>query len=278
MYLGWIGLGENFRQFRQIDLTRIGFGWVASVTVLLAMFLINDAADREIDKTVHPERPIPRGLSNWRHIYFLGCVFLLSGILFSLAVSQRCVEVAVAMAVLGIAHYGYTKNSLRIPGSSEVITPIMSALFPLYAFSVFELSDWRVIICSVMFIYFADFAQDLLGGIHDEEGDRRGNVRTFAIGFGSKTTLFVSVFSFLLANFAGLLLYRISSLGSTYLLVFLLLTFFMLAQYGRLFRIQNGADLRAAAGKVNHLGGGYFFLVSGSTFLDFIVRWLGSHD
>jgi 4-hydroxybenzoate polyprenyltransferase len=158
-----------------------------------------------------------------------------------------------------------------------VITPLMSALFPLYALSVNGGADWRTLVLASAFIYFADLAQDLIGGIHDEAGDRKHKVSTFAVVIGARRSLVVSLAAFCVAIAAGALLYFWAGLGVIYAVVFAALTAYILYRYYRLFRAR-GATLLEEAARTNHLAGGYFFLVSASIFVDFLVRSVWKPD
>ena len=273
MYLGWVSLagGLLFTPVGETTLA-VALGWLASTLILFAMFLVNDAADCDIDRIAHPERPIPRGCAAARHIYMFGVALMAVGVILSAIVSIRTAVIASVMAALAIAHYGYAKTRLKVPGSSEVITPVMSALFPLYALSVPGPPQRDLVLWVISFIYFADFAQDLLGGIHDEVGDRAHNVPTFAVAFGGTKALAVSFAAFLFAIVAGTGLFLTGRVGLVYLAVFLGLTVYMLYCYGKLFRLRTEA-LRRESRRVNHLAGGYFFLVSAAIFPDLMLRF-----
>src|SRR5262245_53051698 len=59
-YLGWLALSGTLLRDAAFSVVR---ATAAAACVLIATFLINDSADRDIDKIAHPERPIPRGLA-----------------------------------------------------------------------------------------------------------------------------------------------------------------------------------------------------------------------
>jgi geranylgeranylglycerol-phosphate geranylgeranyltransferase len=273
MYLGWIALADGFADLSVAAIARIAAAAAAATCILLAVFMINDAVDREIDKTVHPERPIPQGASAWQHIYGLGAGLLVVGIMLALTVNTRFALVTTLLAAFVTLHYGYLKRRLRIPCSSEIITPMMSALFPLSAFAVMPEPRVDLLLAVVAFIYFADLAQDILGGVHDQEGDRQHGVRTFALAVGAGPALWISVGCFLIAVVAGWLVYDLGQLGWLYLLAYVVLTAVMAYHYVQLFRA-SPATLHEAAGKANHIGGFYFFIISGSLFPDFLLRQL----
>lgn len=271
MYLGWVATGGGLATLDAATLTKVGLGWAAATATLLAVFLVNDAADAEIDRVVHPERAIPQGRSTQHHVYGFGISLLIVAIAMSIAINWGAAVIAVALSAMTVVHYGYAKGRLSIPCSSEVITPLVSALFPLYALAVAGNTDVWIAIYLTGFIYLADLAQDLLGGIHDEEGDRCQNVRTFAIALGARPTLLISLLLFVMALVPAVLLYLHGPVGATYAIVLAGLTGYILYLYVRMFRAPDAA-LALEAKRANHLAGGYFFVVSASTFLDFVVR------
>ncbi|MDB4996441.1 MAG: geranylgeranylglycerol-phosphate geranylgeranyltransferase [Myxococcaceae bacterium] len=274
MFLGWVAVGGGLGS----SALHIGLGAFAATSLLFGIFLINDAADRHVDARVHPDRPIPRGLASWKHIYITAVALLVTACAVSALVNVRSLAVAIAMTVYALFFYGWAKGGLDVPGSSEILTPIVSALFPLYALQVAECNDLRVVAGVVGYIYLADFSQDLLGGIHDQAGDRVGNVRTFALAIGPRPTLVVSLFGFLVATSFSVSLFLLGSLGVVYVAIVLGVTVTMFVLYARLFgaaRAASGAEdpeLLGRADRANHLAGMFFFIVSAATFLDHVSR------
>ena len=279
MVLGWVGLGGGLADLGSASLRHVGLGALAATLLLFGIFLLNDAADRHVDARVHPDRPIPKGLSDWKHVAATAVVLMLAACVLSAFVNPVSLAVAAAMTAYALLFYGWAKGGLDVPGSSEILTPVVSALFPLYALSVAGCEDPRIFAGVVGYIYLADFSQDLLGGIHDQAGDRVGNVRTFALAIGPTRTLLVSLACFVLATAAGASLVVGGHLGVVYALVLAGVTATMLALYTRLFRMARGREaddpaLLTAADRANHLAGMFFFIVSAATFLDHVVRRL----
>jgi geranylgeranylglycerol-phosphate geranylgeranyltransferase len=273
MYVGWMTLAGTFDVMDTATLARAATATVAATFVLLSAFLTNDAADRDIDRVVHPERPIPRGESDHVHIYWLGGLLAAAAVALATLVSARFFVFAAALAGLTVGFYGFLKHRLKVPLSAELIAPAVSALFPLSAFAVAAEPRPGAVVPVVLFIYFADFAQDLLGGIHDVDGDRRLGLRTFAIQFGGRPTLAISFAAFVVSMVAGAYGAAESGLGWIYLVTFVTLAAMMLTLYLRLARSTAAMFLERAA-TANHLGGFYFFVVSAALLPDFLVNGL----
>lgn len=279
MVLGWVSLGGGLRDVR-VSSPHLALGLLGSLFLLFGIFLINDAADRHVDARVHPERPIPQGKSAWQHVMGTAVALLFAACVVSAFVNRQSLGVAIAMTFYALTFYGWAKGGLDVPGSSEILTPVVSAMFPLYGLSIAGTTDPTVLFPVLGYIYFADLSQDLLGGIHDQKGDREGNVRTFALAIGPARTITLSLLLFLVATAAGASLVVLGHAGPVYAAVLGALTLTMFVLYGRLFTLSRATanpyepTLLAAADRANHLAGMFYFLVSAAIFVDYVVRRL----
>lgn len=272
MYLGWIMLADPHAiATRPLD---VAIALIAATALVIAIFLINDAADRDIDAIVHPERPIPRGEAHWRHVYGFGIGLIALGMVLASTLSLQYLAATSIEVALVLSYYGYFKRSAAFPAASELVAPMIGATLPLSAFAFIAAPPRDLLLISMAFVYLADMAQDLLGGIHDEAGDRRFHVRTFTVSFGAHAARIVSVTAFAAALVAGSVLWWRGGLGWIYAAVFVTLSAVMLVQYARVFTA-DGATLETRAGRANHLGGAYYFVVSAALFPDALLRaWL----
>lgn len=270
MYAGWIALAGGFQQ---LHAATIGLAMASATCILLATFLINDVADRDIDRIVHPERPIPRGLAEWKHIGAFGAILLVGGVALAWLAHLRFALAITLLAVAVASYYGGLKRRLPFPFFSDTIAPLISTLFPISAFLVVSEFPLDLLMTVVAFIYCADLAHDLSGGVHDRDGDRQHNVRTVAVAIGNRPTLWLSLAAFLLSLAAGGLVYVWGGLGWVYLATLGVLGTAMLYHYARALRV-DAKEIGHAAGRTNHLGGFYFFIVSGSILPDYAIHRL----
>ncbi|MEO7113292.1 MAG: UbiA family prenyltransferase, partial [Polyangiaceae bacterium] len=97
MVLGWVGLGGGLEDLSTPALRHVALGVLAATLLLFGIFLINDAADRDVDARVHPERPIPQGKSSWKHIMATAVALMLLACFVSSFVNRQSLLVAVAM-------------------------------------------------------------------------------------------------------------------------------------------------------------------------------------
>jgi 4-hydroxybenzoate polyprenyltransferase len=272
MYLGWITLADPDALGTHGGAALLAL--LAAIGLVIAIFLINDAADRDIDAIVHPDRPIPAGTADWRHVYVFGLGLIALSVALAAFLGPSFFAAVVATSILVLLYYAYFKRNSPLPCTSELFAPLISAMFPVTAFALVPLTRIDVLCAAAAFIYFADMAQDLLGGIHDEAGDRRFNVRTFAVTLGPHPTRWISAAAFAIALMAGALLWWLGGLNWIYAAVFIIFSLIMLRQYFAV--LSSGpAALPIRASHANRLGGTYYFVVSAALFPDYLLGlWL----
>ena len=107
--MGVIGVTVASFMARGIDILDLWVNLVISAAVVF-MFIcggnaLNDYIDHEIDKTAHPERPIPSGRMERRTAYILGIGMLCGSVAVSLlTLDPVCVAVVAVAAVLMVAY------------------------------------------------------------------------------------------------------------------------------------------------------------------------------
>ncbi|MGH7285949.1 MAG: UbiA family prenyltransferase, partial [Polyangiaceae bacterium] len=106
MVAGWIGLGGGLEDLGTAALVHDALGVLAATLLLFGIFLMNDAADRDVDARVHPDRPIPQGKSRWQHILATAVTLMLLACLVSARVNRQSTIVAVAMTAYAFFFYG----------------------------------------------------------------------------------------------------------------------------------------------------------------------------
>jgi geranylgeranylglycerol-phosphate geranylgeranyltransferase len=242
--------------------------------ILIATFMVNDVTDREIDKIAHPERPIPSGRVEARHITYAAFLFYAAALVIGYIISKWVLLVTIIILAISFIHFVYTKRRLHITGSSEIITPLTWASMPAYCFLAVGNFDYRTIILLSLFIYFADVAHDTIGGACDLKGDRMGNVKTFASVLGEISVVYISLILFILSAVAGLLLYFLASLGYVYLIGIISFIGYVLLAYFSALRNPNDQRFMAHVARSHSLVGNYFVAGFSLLFLDNLVTRL----
>jgi len=177
------------------SLDRLAFGFFTSFFLTASSMVLNDYADREIDKINEPRRPIPSGRMRpdvaLRYGVFLGAL----GISCSLATGP--LTFAIALLTFSIALlYNFKLKKSGILGNASVA---YSVAIPIVYGSVlsFSLSE-KVLIYSAM-IFLSIMGREVVKGISDVEGDAAKGVRTAAVKYGEKSASYIALALFLAA-------------------------------------------------------------------------------
>lgn len=271
MCLGPLSLASKGRAFTPGLLLHAGLAVAGLYLILIATFMLNDYTDRRIDEVAHPERPIPSGKVEARHIAYAAFLFYAVALVISLLINRWVLLVSAIILTISFVHFKYTKRMLHVTGSSEVITPLTWASMPAYCFLAVDNYHGLTILMLALFIYFADVAHDVLGGACDLEGDKVGHVKTFATVFGRVRVVYISLTLFILSGVAGVALYFLAPVGRVYLLCLLGLIFYILFAYFSTLRKSGQPDFMTYAAKNHSLIGIYFVAGYSLVFLDTLL-------
>ena len=271
MCLGPLSLASKGRAYSAGLILNAALAVAGLYLILIATFMLNDFTDRRIDEVAHPERPIPSGKVEARHIASAAFLFYAVALAISLIINRWVLLVSAVILTISFVHFKYTKRLLHITGSSEVITPLTWASMPVYCFLAVDNYDWPTILTLAIFIYFADVAHDVMGGACDLEGDRAGNVTTFASVLGRVRVVYISLVMFVLSGAAGVSLYFLAPVGVVYLTGLLGLIFYILFAYFSTLKNSRGPEFMARAVRNHSLIGIYFVAGFSLIFLDTLL-------
>ena len=208
-----------------------------------AALIWNDITDKDIDVIVHPGRPLPVGQISPRKFFAIALFFSALTFLFSVLMSLWCFILVGVTAVFVAVHDKYLKRMIHLPAYSEIFTPVQWLTMPLLGFFAvwtalpptgeitlsvpvlgflsIQRSQLLPMVLLVLFTYFVDDAHDVAEGIHDIEGDRSLNVKTYATSFGERTAAKVSFVMYLLSGALGIVLFYYTMLSWVFLIPFL---------------------------------------------------------
>jgi 4-hydroxybenzoate polyprenyltransferase len=91
---------------------------LAGVLVYAGGVVLNDVADAERDRTLHPERPIPSGRADRRSSARFGAALLALGVLAASLLANPWAGAAAALAAVFAVLYDFTGRGLRIAGAA----------------------------------------------------------------------------------------------------------------------------------------------------------------
>jgi 4-hydroxybenzoate polyprenyltransferase len=264
-----------------------------------AALIWNDITDKDIDVVVHPTRPIPDKRISQSKFFAIALTFSALTFLFALLVSPWCLLLVGATALFVTFHNKYLKKKIKLPAYSEIFTPVQWLTVPLFGFfalwsttvsegginitiplcGLLSINKAQILpmFLLVFFFYFADDAHDLAEGIHDVEGDRRNDVKTYATSFGEKTAAKISFLMIIVSGIIGILLWLLTYLSLIFLIPFLLVWSFTL--YHTFTLIKTTDDIkRRQQGKIVGKKQ-YDFLLFSSTliFLDVFLQLINTY-
>jgi len=90
---------------------------LGGVLVYAGATVLNDAADAERDRTLHPERPIPSGFVSRGAAYAFGLVLLVLGVTLAGLLAGPAAGIAILGAAAAAALYDFGGKRYRVPGS-----------------------------------------------------------------------------------------------------------------------------------------------------------------
>ncbi len=255
---------------------------ITTITLYAGFFaalIWNDITDLDIDTKVHPDRPIPSGKISTKRFFGIALVF--SGITFlgSILLGFWCFLLVIGAALFVTFHNKYLKKLVKIPAYSEIVTPIQWIVVALFGYTaiwtkfpqLISTNELQNMLLLVLFIYFTDNAHDIPEGIHDAEGDRLLNVRTYTTSFGEKTAAAVSFLWFILSAVSGTLLFVRTSLGIVFYIPFILLWIYTISYSFRLLR-KNVVDMRYYGSIVGRKGFNLLLFSFDLMFLDLLIH------
>ncbi|WP_337871747.1 geranylgeranylglycerol-phosphate geranylgeranyltransferase [Ignavibacterium sp.] len=159
--------------------------------------VINDLFDIEIDKIVHPNRPLAKGeleIIEVRIFYVL-LIITASAITFNL---NYLLFVVTVLAILILFFYSaYIK---KIPLLGNVVVALLTALA--FLFGGIAVNNISGAVLPAIFAFLINLIRELVKDAEDIEGDKKNNVITFPIKFGiQRTKQLVMVLTFILVGF-----------------------------------------------------------------------------
>jgi 4-hydroxybenzoate polyprenyltransferase len=298
MYAGAMMFAYGIRPYTLDSYTLLLLTIATLYSGFFAALIWNDITDKEIDVVVHPTRPIPDGRISQTKFFAIALVFSVLTFLFAVLTSVWCLLLVGSTALFVTFHNKYLKQKVKFPAYSEIFTPVQWLTVPLFGFfalwsNTFSEGNVNIavpvlgalsintahllpMVLLVLFSYFADDAHDLAEGIHDVEGDRRFDVKTYATSFGEKTAAQISFAMVCISGVIGLLLWLMTLLSLLFFVPFLLLWIYTLYHTVPLIRATDNIQRRQQARIVGRKQ--YNFLLFSYTliFLDVFIQLINT--
>lgn len=174
------------------SVSRIVWSLIAIQACTLSAFfgtvLLNDIADRELDRVAHPERPLARGdvplfdavvLCAALYVITLAVAAFLSTFLLALISFWLSIPVATHYFVVKRGRAGRMSRSY-----SDLITPLQFAGLGTLVYVALENYDFWAMFWLAGLIYCSDASMNVLQAIRDEKADAEFRVSTVATRHG----------------------------------------------------------------------------------------------
>lgn len=176
-----------------VPTVEVAFAFLAAALISGAGNAVNDYADRELDATNSPERPIPSGRISPSRALLVGKVLFVAGVL-SAALTMRisCVALAVVNSVL-LAYYASSLKRMGLLGNLSIGYLVGSTFF----FGGLAVGGFETVALLAVMAGLSTAGRELIKDIEDVEGDRESGSESFPISFGEKKA------SYLAAAFTG---------------------------------------------------------------------------
>jgi len=188
-----------------------------------AAIIWNDITDADIDKIVHPDRPLPGKRLTASRYFTIALIFSTLTFILAFLISIWCLLLVGGAALFVAIHDKYLKKKINIPAYSEIFTPIQWCIVPIFGYIAVHNYDALPIIMLVFFTYFADIAHDIAEGIHDCDGDKKHNVHTFSTSFGEMVASKISFIMLVISGIFAIAVYIYTTLSLFFLVIFLFL-------------------------------------------------------
>jgi geranylgeranylglycerol-phosphate geranylgeranyltransferase len=157
---------------------------------------LNDYFDREIDKLVHPSRPIVRGKLPPSGALIFGSINLLLAPIFSIYLKREALFIALLLTLLIFFYNVWLK---KLPFLGNIVVSFVAGSIFLYV--GFGLNRWKPLIFPALFAFLFHLGREIIKDIEDVEGDRVYGLKTLPVVFGEKKSrrLIQGIFLLLIA-------------------------------------------------------------------------------
>ncbi|MEJ5262722.1 MAG: geranylgeranylglycerol-phosphate geranylgeranyltransferase [Ignavibacterium sp.] len=159
--------------------------------------VINDLYDIEIDKIVHPNRPLAKGELTIVEVRIFYVCLILAASALSFALDLFLFAITILAILILFFYSAYLK---KIPMIGNVIVALLTALAFLYGGIAVQNISGAVL--PAIFAFLINLIRELVKDAEDYEGDKKNNVITFPIKFGiQRTRQLVMVLTLILIGF-----------------------------------------------------------------------------
>jgi geranylgeranylglycerol-phosphate geranylgeranyltransferase len=159
------------------------YGFITAFALTAGSMAVNDYYDREIDAANEPNRPIPSGLVKPKEALELALLLALVGFAAAYPTGLGSLLVAIISWAVFTTYTTVGKRS-GLPGNF-LVSACVAIPFVYGSIVRIGVVDMNILIF-VSMVFLSNTGREITKGIVDIEGDRKQNVQTLAVRFGSK--------------------------------------------------------------------------------------------
>jgi geranylgeranylglycerol-phosphate geranylgeranyltransferase len=178
---------------KPLDWTELLLASLAAAFTAAAGNIINDILDIEIDKLVHSDRPLPRGLIYKKEAIFFYIILIVFSVLTSWLVKPALFMIVIVTNVLLLFYSLYLK---KLPLTGNFIVSLLTGLTFIYGGIAVE--NVSAAFIPFVFAFLINLIRELVKDIQDLSGDVKNNLRTYPIVYGVKKSKILMMILYLI--------------------------------------------------------------------------------
>lgn len=172
---------------------------LAAALTVSAGNVINDIVDIDIDRIVHPNRPLVLNVISTREAFVFYFIFVISALSISFMIGLDLFGIVVCANIL-LLYYSYQLKKLSLIGNITI--SLLTGLAFIYG--GFVVDNLCAAIVPAVFAFLINFIREIVKDIQDKEGDAIKGLKTFPIVKGdlkSKQLIYLITFILILSTF-----------------------------------------------------------------------------
>lgn len=167
--------------------------------------VFNDFFDRDLDKIIHGNRPIPSGRMSEREAIILGVLLIIFGFVCAVLVNLSFLIVSSFSILLYIIYIWKIKKTALFPGVATIGTNFSISLIVLMGWTAVSSINFISLYLTLL-VFLWDVSHDTTSAIRDFHGDKSKELISFAVAFGNKNAARIATIVFFIVLGMSILL------------------------------------------------------------------------
>lgn len=199
--------------------------------------VFNDYFDRNIDRIIHANRPLPSGRLTEKEVFIFATLLMISGFIVAYFVNVTFLILGAFSSLFYLLHIWKIKKNVSIPGIATIGTNFSISLIVLGGWAIDSPLNFLSLYIALL-VFLWDMSHDTASAIRDYKGDRSEGLQSFAVSFGKKTASKIATVLFIIVIFMSLYLSVIIKLYYLMIIIFVF-SLFLVRPFLRLLQDPN---------------------------------------